>query len=265
MTIYLASPWVPRGETARLLRYYEALTRIYDGLVVGLSSPEERGAAAALESLGVAFTYYERFSGRHAVLKLALEAGADYIQYIDMDRLVRWIELRPDELAAVARQVRTVDTLIIGRSEDANNSHSRTLTETERIPNLYFSHYFGRRMDFAAGSRGFSRRAAELVLRHSTSDSALWMDAGWAVLVKRAGYSWDYVVVEGLDWETADRYRDRAATREEQQALADEQDQDPHLWLMRARVAQEITRYGLLAMELPLDVTAGSTPQEEHA
>jgi hypothetical protein len=91
------------------------------------------------------------------------------------------------------------------------------------------------------------------------------MDAGWAVLVKRAGYSWDYTVVEGLDWETADRYRDRAATREEQQALADEQDQDPHLWLMRARVAQEITRYGLLAMDLSLDVTAGSMPQEEHA
>jgi hypothetical protein len=214
--------------------------------------------------LGVPFTYYEHFSGRHAVLKLALEAGASHIQYIDMDRLVRWIELRPDELAAVARQVRTVDSLIIGRSEYANNTHSRTLTETERIPNLFFSHYFGQPMDFAAGSRGFSRRAAELVLNNSTSDSALWMDAGWAVLIKRAGYSWDYVVVEGLDWETADRYRDRAATREEQQALADEQDQDAHLWLMRARVAQEITRYGLLAMDLPLTVTE-ATSQEKRS
>lgn len=253
MTIYAASPWAPRGELARFLRYYDRIMDLYDGLVVGLSSATDAAEIAALDRLGISYTFYESFSGRHAVLNLALNAGADYIQYCDMDRLIRWVELRPEELRAIIRKIQTVDTLIIGRTEYANNTHSKTLTETERIPNMFFSHYFGQRIDFAAGSRGFSRRAAELVLRHSSNQSALWMDVGWAVLVKRAGYTWDYIEVDGLDWETADRYLDQAATREQQQSLAAQQDNDASLWRMRAGIAQEITQYGLMAINMPLD------------
>lgn len=255
MSLIFASPWEPRGELNRLLRYYPRLQAIADGLVVALPSESYCAEVEALERLGIAYTFYEGYSGRHRVMSLALTTPADHVQYCDMDRLIRWLELRPDELAQVVQKTQTVDMLIVGRTPYANMTHSRTLTETERVPNMVFSHWFGREIDFAAGSRGFSRRAVELVLGHSTDDNALWMDAAWAVLVRRAGYTWDYVAVDGLDWETADRYLDVAATPQQQADLRAQQDNDPQLWALRAHIAQEITRLGLLALDLPLNTS----------
>lgn len=255
MSLIVASPWEPRGELNRFLRYYPRLQSIFDGgLVVGLASHTHPAEIDALEQLGIQYGFYEHYSGRHLVMRLALETDADYIQYCDMDRLIRWLELRPDELRETARRVQTTDMLIIGRTPEAYGTHSRTLIDTEAIPNRVFSDYFGQAMDFSAGSRGFSRRAAQLVMHFTASpENALWMDAGWAVLNKRAGYTWDYIEVDGLDWETADRHLEQAATREQQQALAHIQDQDAGLWQLRARIAQEMTHFGLLAAAMPIE------------
>lgn len=253
--IIIASPWQPRGELARFVRYYPRLQSIFDGgLVVALPPTDSQAEVETLNGLGVRHAFYDGYNGRHLVVRMALETDAEHVLYCDMDRLIRWLELRPDELREVAQRVQTTDSLIIGRTSHAYATHSRTLIETERIPNMMFSHYFGRAMDFSAGARGLSRRAAEFIMRHGADDeNALWMDAGWAVLVKRVGYAWDYVEVEGLDWETADRDLAQAATREQQQALAAIQDGDAALWLMRSRVAQQITYYGLRALDWPLD------------
>jgi len=253
--VIAASPWQPRGELARFVRYYPRLQAIFDGgLVVALPPTESQAEAETLNALGVRHAFYEGYNGRHLVVRMALETDAAFVFYCDMDRLIRWLELRPDELRETVQRAQTTDSLIIGRTPQAYATHSRTLIETERIPNRMFSHYFGCAMDFSAGARGLSRRAAAFVMRHGGDDeNALWMDAGWAVLVKRAGYAWDYVEVEGLDWETADRDLAQAATREQQQALAAIQDADAALWLMRARVAQQITHYGLRALDVPIE------------
>jgi hypothetical protein len=255
MTVVLACPWQPRGELARFQRYLPRLQSIYGmrNIVIALKQDEaEPSLLQVLTELGIPYRLYGDWSGRHTVLRMALEHGADHIHYVDMDRLVRCVELYPDDLHRTVEKLQTVDCLVIGRTPKAYATHTRTLIETERLINTLFSYHFGRPMDFASGSRGFSRRAAEFILANSDDQNSLAMDAGWAVLVLRAGMLWDYIEVDSLDWETADRDRDAAAGREEQQALAAQQDADPELWRWRVNVAQQILDYGLKALSQPL-------------
>ncbi len=252
MTLILACPWQPRGELSRLERYLPKLRTLFSDIMIALPSMEELSVIGALQRLEVKHDYYEGWSGRHRAVGMALEQGADHVFYVDMDRLIRWVETRPDELAQVAQQITQTDMLIVGRTEAAYATHSRTLTDTERLTNTFFSHLMGRAIDFSAGARGLSRRAAEWVLAYSPGN-ALAMDVGWAVLVQRAGYTWNYMTADGLDWETADRYRAQAATASQQRELAKKQDGDAALWAFRVQVAQQITAYGLDALrrELP--------------
>jgi hypothetical protein len=269
----LAAPWSPRGELPRLLRYHDRLRAIYDEVVIGLLSldrerkPDELAAVtAALDDLGIAYAYFGAWSGRHTVLRLAVERDADAIHYVDMDRLVRWVETRPEELSATARRATTTDNLLIGRTPAAYATHSRTLIDTEALTNRTFSHWLRTArpgfapgyadLDFSAGSRGFSRRAAQFILAHSPDENALAMDLGWLALLVRGGFALDYVEVDGLDWETADRYRDSAADASAQRALAEQVDADPEEWARRARVAREMLDYGLAALDQPLSDAA---------
>jgi hypothetical protein len=253
MSVVLACPWQPRGELSRFQRFFPRLQKIYGHFVIALSEQDE-SIVGALETLGIRCDFYEQWSGRHTVLRMGLETPADFIHYVDMDRLVRWIELRPDELEATVERLQKCDSLVIGRTPAAYATHAKTLIETERLPNTFFSHWFGREMDFSAGSRGFSRRAAAFILKQSTDMNSLSMDIGWAVLVKRAGYSLDYIEVDGLDWETADRFRDHAADAKAQRELAEEIDAKPDSWKWRVKIAQELTQFGLDAIRQPLEV-----------
>jgi hypothetical protein len=71
------------------------------------------------------------------------------------------------------------------------------------------------------------------------------MDAEWPILLKRAGFAIDYVLADGLEWESADRHRSRAADPEEQRRAAEEYDRDPQHWAARTRVAWEIVQAAL--------------------
>lgn len=256
VNIVLAGAWQPRGELARLKRYYERLKPLYSHIVVALKSgePDEAEIRTWFHSQGIRYQLYDGWSGRHTVLKLALEANADFIHYVDMDRLVRWVELYPDELKHTVERIPLHDLLLIGRTSGAYVTHSRTLIETEALPNRFFSFWLGSAsvMDLSAGSRGFSRRAAELVLKHSSDVNALAMDIAWTVLIHRAKLNWDYIEVNGLDWETADRFQDRAANANQQRDLAAEHDNDPSHWELRVRIAQEMTELGIAAIQQDL-------------
>jgi hypothetical protein len=85
----------------------------------------------------------------------------------------------------------------------------------------------------------------------------LGTDGAWTVLLHRAGFRVDYLQVDGLDWETADRYQTRSAGSAQQKALAQAYDLDSAHWAMRVEVALEIVQAGLdaAAQDLP-----GNTP-----
>jgi hypothetical protein len=194
-------------------------------------------------------THAPRGQGRYAVMQAAVTTSAHHIHYVDMDRLLRWVETNPAELAQAVERIVQVDCLILGRSGRAFATHPRSLQETEKISNLVFSHLLRQPLDLGGGSRGLSRSAAQFVLDHSAPEA--WGDAAWPVLLHRAGFALSYLAVDGLDWESADRYRPTAADAETQRQLADQLDQDAGRWALRVQIAYEIVREGLAAYNEP--------------
>lgn len=258
MSIVLASPWTPRGELERFRHYHSRLMEIYNDIVIAL--PEDaisEDIAAALDTLsGVEYITFSEGSGRHKAIETALNKPVAYIHYVDFDRAIRWVETRPDELAATVKHIQTTDCLITGRTPDAYATHPDALRSTETILNTSFTEMFrdlaAGTVDFCAGSRGFSRAAAAVILENDPPETALSMDVGWAILLKRGGFQLDYIEVAGLDWESADQYQPRAADREAQRRAAEAYDQNPDHWALRVWVAQTITDYGIKALNQPL-------------
>jgi len=141
--------------------------------------------------------------------------------------------------------IRQQDFLIIGRSAASYQTHPQALIQTEAISNQVVSFLAGQRMDVSAGSKGFSRQAAEYLVANCEPGHALGTDAEWPLVLKRAGFKVCYVTVDGLDWESADRYRQKAADQLSQREAAENYDADPENWAMRVGVAMEIVQMGI--------------------
>lgn len=257
MSLALAATWHPRGELARLSRLVGLFKQIYSGIHIVIppvsdSSQEE----SFLREAGARVNRPSEWShGRHLALRGALEFPADHIHYADLDRLMHWAESKPGEWQAMSRAIEKGDCLIMGRTPQAYATHPRALVQTEKISNAAFARFFGHWMDLSAGSKGFSRRAVEFLLRYSAPGRALGMDSAWPILLQRGGFRIDYVEADGLDWESADRYLDAVADPEAQRRAAKEYDRDPAHWEYRAQVALEIVQAGVDAMAIPLSST----------
>lgn len=249
MSLALATAWRPRGELERFQRLFPDLEQVYASIAVSLPPETGTDTVSALETIpGLRFEIAQDWSwGRHLALLRALESRASHIQYADCDRLLRWVETQPEEWRWVAGEILRHDCLVIGRSETAYRTHPKALVETEAISNLVTSFLIGQILDVSAGSKGFSRAAAEYLAVHSQPGRALGTDAEWLVVLKQAGFAVDSISVEGLDWESADRYQDKAAGSGDQQRAAEDYDADPKNWQDRVRIALEIVQSGLEA------------------
>jgi len=283
MGVYLAATWDPRGELVRLERLQPILNELYCGMVVIIppgAGPEVREGLQALgfqaerpegapdERARLRYVAAPDWSwGRYLALQKALSGGAGSLQYADLDRLLRWAETRPQELRAAVENIRGRDCLIFGRSAAAYQTHPQCLVRTEAISNRVVSYLLGRSMDVSAGSKAFSRRAAEFILANSRPGRALGTDAEWPLLLYRGGFRIDYQEVDGLDWESADRYQAAAAGSDGQRRAAEAVDRDPASWARRVEVALEIVESGLDSLERELVSPPGSgagTPQMER-
>ncbi len=260
MTIALAATWNPRGEAGRFEQLLPVLEELYDHIVLSFP-PVADDQVVRLLSEGK-FSAHPELTivqnqvwswGRYVGLQTALQSSATHIHYADMDRLLRWVETRPAEWRATVLRIEAGDCLIMGRNPAAYASHPQALVRTEAISNRLISQLVGQRLDVSAGSKGFSRRVAQFLVDRAECGRALGADGAWTVLLHRAGFRIDYCEVAGLDWETADRYQNRSAGVDQQQALAEAYDKDPAHWVMRVEVALEIVQAGLdaAAQELP--------------
>jgi hypothetical protein len=183
---------------------------------------------------------------RYLALQASLETSTAHIHYVDMDRLLHWLETRPLEWQQTVEVVSKTDCLIIGRTEQAFQTHPQAIQQTEKVINAVFSHLLGRPVDLGGGSRGFSRRCVELLV--AASVPGRWTDAEWPALLHQAGFAVDYLAVDGLDWETADRYQQQAADAGAQRRLATAYDSEAKNWRVRVEMALEIIQAGLEAM-----------------
>jgi hypothetical protein len=253
MKLVLASAWQPRGELERFLNLLPILDEVYASLAVSLPPSADLGLEHALRSSGVqAIRTMDWAAGRYAALQAALESGAGWIHYNDFDRLLRWVDTRPEEWRRTVATLTQADCTIIGRTPAAYASHPQALVQTEAISNRIISQLLGSPMDVSAGGRGFSQVAAAFVLANSRPIRALGSDAEWPILLQRAGFTIEYRTVDGLDWEIPDQHQSQAAGPDRQREVARAYDADPENWVSRMEVALEIIQAGLDAAERPL-------------
>lgn len=254
MSILLAATYHPRGEMARLERILPSLRAVYTGMVVVVPPHTPPDAADGLrEWFGNGLIISQDWAhGRHLALVHALNFQGEFVQYADMDRLIRWVETRPEEWRRVAAEIPQQECLVIGRTEAAWETHPRALRETERITSHVFSAILGQELDLSAGAKGFSRKAAEWIVKNSTPERALGKDSEWVILAHRGGFRISQVGVDGLDWEIPDRFQDRAADAERIKHIREEYDARVENWQMRVGVAREIAEAGVEALRRPL-------------
>lgn len=142
--------------------------------------------------------------------KTAFKSSEDENQkffYIDFDRLVHWVLQYPEELKSIIKKEHNYDYLHIARSDKAFESHPNTQKDTESIINRIGSTALGLHdvKDLISVCFIFTKDLCKniLDLEYTTSRGfyGLWPIIFWSNSSER-----NYIEVEGLEWETPDRF-----------------------------------------------------------
>jgi hypothetical protein len=210
----------------------------HHGAVVGV----DEAPAAGIDYIG---------NVRRKTLRAGLEAGTTHLQMCDFDRALHWAAHYPRELEGVAASIPGYDLLVLGRTERAWATHPPYQAETEPLFNRVFALVTGLPWDVGAGSRGFSRRAAETLLALSR-EQTVGIDAEWPLLLLgRGGFRVGFRACEGLEFETADRFGPEIEAAGGYEAWEAQTSSDPARWAYRLKVALLISeaavRYGKAA------------------
>jgi hypothetical protein len=233
MDIVLACTGYPQRETSRLQILMPHLTEVYSAIVFSAPSSlaQEEVHALGIMPNSLVVLNSDWSSGRRTALQKALDTSATYIHYVDLDRLLHWIETDSTEWRQTVARILTTDCLIIGRTDRAFQTHPQALQQTERIINAVFSHELGQAVDLGGGARGFSRQAAQFLATHSVSSQSWCVDSEWPMLLHRAGFKVDYIAVNGL----------------ESPGYSPTYDVEVKRWEFRIKVALDIIQSGLAA------------------
>jgi hypothetical protein len=157
----------------------------------------------------------------------------------------------PDELSTIIARIPAYDLLVLGRTERAWTTHPPYQTQTEPLFNHIFALVTGLAWDVGAGSRGISRRAVRLLLERSR-EMTVGIDAEWPLLLlQQHDFRVDFQACEGLEFETADRFRPEIEIAGGYQAWEEKISAEPERWVFRLQVALMIAeatvRYGQAA------------------
>ena len=238
-----------RAHLPALTTHYASVIAYCSGSTHGtiLSLLREQGASvhvddrpsAGIEGIGEV---------RRRSLRAGLVAGTSHLHICDLDRALHWVAHYPEELQAVIADIADYDLLVLGRTPRAWATHPAYQAETEPLFNKVFALVTGLEWDVGAGSRGFSRRAAGLLLAHSR-EQTVGIDAEWPLLLigqdhLRVGHR----PCEGLEFETADRFGPEIEAAGGYEAWKAQMSADPARWAFRLKVALLIAeasvRYG---------------------
>jgi hypothetical protein len=185
---------------------------------------------------------------RRRTVRAGLGADTSHMQMCDFDRAIHWIAHYPRELMAVVGDICRHDLLVLGRTERAWATHPPYQAETEPLFNQVFALVTGLDWDVGAGSRGLSRRAAELLVEES-EEQTVGVDAEWPLLIlEQDGFVVGQRLCEGLEFETADRFGPEIEAAGGYQAWEAQVSAKPEQWAFRLQVALMIAeaaiRYG---------------------
>ena len=147
--------------------------------------------------------------------KLALKTTLNYIDnpskqnifFIDFDRLIHWIHSFPNEITEILQKEINVDYLLIGRTPRAFDTHPSTQKDTENIVNEIGSKILGFSdiKDLISVCSIFTKELAEKILK-ADNTTATGFYGTWPILLWQLAPRKQYVEMEGLEWETPDRF-----------------------------------------------------------
>lgn len=199
---------------ARLLSLIRRLTgslpAIFNPITVRISPETDRKVLDELREQGVKASYGSKnvVDTYKGALIDALKEGSGHIFYCDYDRVLHWFNKYPDELAQINKATRNHDFTLIGRTERAFRTHPQTQRKTEYIANLVGSKIlrFEETRDIIGACWNLSTQLAETLVRVS-SDSTYGFYCEWPTIAWQSARSPGYLEVEGLEWETPDRFQ----------------------------------------------------------
>jgi len=231
-------------QTARVLRQ---LTRLFSEIAIQATHASQQRSLDLLSGAGALVQQEETAQSsslvllgraRRGALECALRLEAPAILFCDFDRVLHWAECYPNELPHVARELATRDFTVLGRTERAFGSHPRIQRDTEAIVNTVYASVSGYAWDVTAAARGISRRAAATIL-DGCDEQSVGTDVAWPLFLQRhGGFTIGYRAIEGLEFETADRFVDQVAAAGGLAAWMAQLDADPQRWVERLEVAR---------------------------
>jgi hypothetical protein len=235
----------PEGRLYRTMgSVIPRLLSLFAAHYVVVSASTQPAVAEELTRLGIVWRREEGpgvGAARRQAVALARGAGHDATLYCDLDRALHWAQRYPAEFAATRDLVGTVDFLVIGRTPRAFATHPRVMTETEALANRTFALAHHRPWDLCAAACGLSAPAADVTVQESRV-LGFGTEAEWPALALRSGLTADYVAVEGLEYETPDRYPEEVALAGGLAAWTEAQSLSAANWVQRLGLATDIAR-----------------------
>jgi hypothetical protein len=231
------------AQTERVL---PLLGSLFGTIAVQATNATQKRAIALLKSAGAQVRYEASSAAsglnglgraRRETLAFALQQDAPAILFCDFDRVLHWAEYYPQELGQTIGRIAEHDFTVLGRTARAFATHPRIQRDTEAIVNHVYATVSGRAWDVTAAARGLSRRAAEAILV-GCPDESIGTDVSWPLCIERAGQTLGYIVTEGLEFETADRYGDEVAAAGGLEQWIKTLDADPQRWVERLEIAR---------------------------
>ncbi|MFX0187857.1 MAG: hypothetical protein ACFE8A_08985 [Candidatus Hodarchaeota archaeon] len=130
------------------------------------------------------------------------------IFYIDFDRLIHWIHAYPNELTNLINKKIDVDYLHIGRTSRAFDTHPSTQQKTEIIINEIVSKTLGflETKDIISVCGIFTKELGEKIMRVK-NETATGFYCTWPLFFWNWATKKQYIEVEGLEWETPDKFK----------------------------------------------------------
>ena len=192
----------PEGTNIEFIRKHsQMLKELYKDIYIAVSDESDRQVLNELSNNNYHIKSIPKKGAavaRREALKFALSGTNNHYHYCDFDRLLTWIDKNANELRETLKYIPKYEYLILGRTERALNTHPIEWIETEKISNRIFSLELGQEVDVTAGSCGFSRENAQLILKYSKDKMT---DSEWPMIVKRIGKKEiEYKAVEGLEY-----------------------------------------------------------------
>jgi hypothetical protein len=148
---------------------------------------------------------------RRNALRLAHDLGTSHTLSFDADRVLHWADRYPDELTDAVAHIADADLTIFGRTPRAFATHPQTQRDTEAIINRVFAAITNHAWNVTGAGRGLSQRATTALV-DACPDDQISVDVTWPLHLWQSGaFSIVYRELEGLEFETPDRYTPEVA------------------------------------------------------